>query len=84
METVLTKKNWLALFGDLKWNNGGGFELTFEPDRTNHYGSVWLQTEGAEEDMHGTSCKLHQVTLLRHAKELKGTLQSVRMTNLKG
>ena len=46
---------FVSVFGSLKWNTGGGFQLVYEPEM------VWLQTEEAEDDITGTSCPLPHV-----------------------
>lgn len=71
MDRALTKEGWLEIFGSLKWDNGGGFQLVFEPDRSETYGTVWLQTEDAEDDSAGRSCPLPNVLLWHDADKLK-------------
>jgi len=68
---LLTESVFFALFGSLKWATGGGFQLTFERDRTGLSGVVWLQTDDAEEDHHGTSCPLPHVRTKDDAESLK-------------
>lgn len=76
MDRQLTEDGWLEIFGSLTWYNGCGFELVFVPDSLGITGSVWLQTRGAEDDRHGTSCELPNVVLWHDADELKKWLTS--------
>ena len=71
MDRALTKDGWLEIFGSLKWDNGGGFQLVFETDRSETCGTVWPQTENAEDDATGRSCPLPNVLLWHDADELK-------------
>ena len=74
VDRALTKEGWLEIFGSLKWDNGGHFQLVFEPDGSDVYGSVWLQTCEAEDNIDGVSCMLPHVLLWSDADSLKRML----------
>jgi len=68
----ITSSVFIEVFGDVRWNNGIHFEVVLEGDS-----DVWLQTVGAEDDRHGTSCRLMNVKLRQDAENLKRMLSSV-------
>jgi hypothetical protein len=70
----LTEISFRSIFGGLKWDTGGGFQLVFEPDATGEHGAVWMQTEEAEDDMWGRSFSLPHVKTKDDAEALKRLL----------
>jgi hypothetical protein len=74
----LTEIIFRSIFGGLKWDTGGGFQLVFEPNATREHGAVWMQTEEAEDDMCGRSCFLQHVKTKDDAESLKRLLSVTR------